>query len=53
MADTLADSDTIEDVKMPLLDHLIELRQRLLWSALSIIILFLFFYYFSENIYEF
>ena len=53
MADTLADSDTIEDAKMPLLDHLIELRQRLLWSALSIIILFLFFYYFSENIYGF
>ena len=53
MADTVADSDTIEDPKMPLLDHLIELRQRLLWSALSIIILFLFFYYFSENIYGF
>ena len=53
MADTVADSDTIEDAKMPLLDHLIELRQRLLWSALSIIILFLFFYYFSENIYGF
>jgi len=49
----VADSDTIEDAKMPLLDHLIELRQRLLWSALSIIILFLFFYYFSENIYGF
>ena len=49
----MADSDTIEDAKMPLLDHLIELRQRLLWSALSIIILFLFFYYFSENIYGF
>jgi sec-independent protein translocase protein TatC len=53
VADTVADSDTIEDAKMPLLDHLIELRQRLLWSALSIIILFLFFYYFSENIYGF
>ena len=53
MADTVADGDTIEDAKMPLLDHLIELRQRLLWSALSIIILFLFFYYFSENIYGF
>jgi sec-independent protein translocase protein TatC len=49
----LADSDTLGDAKMPLLDHLIELRQRLLWSAMSIIILFLFFYYFSENIYAF
>ena len=49
----MADSDTVEDAKMPLLDHLIELRQRLLWSALSIIILFLFFYYFAENIYGF
>jgi sec-independent protein translocase protein TatC len=49
----LADSDTLGDAKMPLLDHLIELRQRLLWSAMSIIILFLFFYYFSENIYGF
>lgn len=49
----MAKVDTVEEAKMPLLDHLIELRQRLLWSALSIIILFLFFYYFSENIYGF
>lgn len=38
---------------MPLLDHLIELRQRLLWSALSVILLFLVFYYFAEHLYGF
>lgn len=49
----MADTDTVEEAKMPLLDHLIELRQRLLWSALSVIVLFFFFYYFAENLYAF
>ncbi len=49
----MAEDTSVDEAKMPLLDHLIELRQRLLWSALSIIILFLFFYYFADNIYGF
>lgn len=49
----MADSNTVEEAKMPLLDHLIELRQRLLWSAASIFLLFFVFYYFAENIYGF
>lgn len=43
----------IEDKKMPLLDHLIELRNRLMWSVGAILIAFLFCYYFSDKIYAF
>ena len=49
----MAETDSVEEAKMPLLDHLIELRQRMLWSAVSVIILFLFFYYFAEHLYGF
>ncbi|MGE0151670.1 MAG: twin-arginine translocase subunit TatC [Reyranellaceae bacterium] len=38
---------------MPLLDHLIELRRRLLWSAVALIVLFLAFFYFAEPIFTF
>ncbi len=38
---------------MPLLDHLVELRQRLVYSLITIIILFGICYYFSANIYAF
>ena len=38
---------------MPLLDHLIELRQRLMISLGSVLILFFLCYYFSENLYGF
>jgi len=38
---------------MPLLDHLIELRTRLMWSGISILTLFFVCYYFSEHIYGF
>lgn len=42
-----------DDKKMPLLDHLIELRKRLLWSAVALILLFLVFFYFAEPIFKF
>ncbi len=42
-----------EEAKMPLLDHLIELRQRLMISLGSVLILFFLCYYFSENLYGF
>lgn len=45
--------DQIDDKPMPLLDHLIELRRRLLWSVLAFLICFFFCYYFSQNIFSF
>jgi sec-independent protein translocase protein TatC len=52
---TLAEpeEDPIDDKPMPLLDHLIELRRRLLWSAIAFIVCFGFCYYFSRDIYSF
>jgi sec-independent protein translocase protein TatC len=41
------------DVKMPLLDHLIELRKRLMWSFITLIVLTFVFYAFAEHIYQF
>jgi sec-independent protein translocase protein TatC len=38
---------------MPLLDHLVELRRRLVYSVLTIVVLFGICYYFSEHIYAF
>lgn len=43
----------VEENKMPLLEHLIELRQRLLRSVVVILVLFFIAYYFSQHIYEF
>jgi sec-independent protein translocase protein TatC len=41
----------IDDSKMPLLDHLIELRNRLLWCVLALAIAFGVCFYFAEPIY--
>jgi sec-independent protein translocase protein TatC len=45
--------DTIDDKPMPLIDHLLELRQRLLWSVGAFVIAFAVCYYFSTAIYGF
>ena len=45
--------DELEGGRMPLLNHLIELRNRLLWSFSAIIIAFLVSYQFKERIYNF
>ena len=43
--------DPIDDKPMPLLDHLIELRRRLIWSAATFLVCFGVAYYFSGAIY--
>ena len=53
MADKDVTEDQIDDKPMPLLDHLIELRRRLLWSAVAFMVCFAFCYHFSEEIYSF
>jgi sec-independent protein translocase protein TatC len=45
--------DGLDDSKMPLLDHLIELRTRLMYSILAVFAAFLVCYYFSPQIYAF
>ena len=46
------DDDPIDDKPMPLLDHLVELRTRLIRSAIAFVICFAFSYYFSGEIYS-
>ena len=38
---------------MPLLEHLVELRNRLIWAILSFLIAFFICFYFAEPIYDF
>jgi sec-independent protein translocase protein TatC len=45
--------DVIDDKPMPLMDHLKELRSRVLWSVGAFIIAFAVCYYFSQQIYAF
>ncbi|WP_207458693.1 twin-arginine translocase subunit TatC [Azospirillum sp. SYSU D00513] len=45
--------DELEESKMPLLDHLVELRNRLMYAFAAIIIAFLLCYAFSDRIYNF
>ena len=51
--DTIDNEDEFEESKMPLIDHLIDLRRRLIHSFIAIIVLFFFCYYFAENIFGF
>ncbi len=47
------DTDPINDKPMPLLEHLVELRRRLLWSAVAFVAAFFVCYHFSGPIYLF
>lgn len=42
-----------EEAKMPLLEHLVELRSRLMWSVISIVVLFVAIFPFAEYVYQF
>ncbi|GAB4393412.1 MAG: twin-arginine translocase subunit TatC [Kiloniellaceae bacterium] len=46
-------TDAPEDKKMPLLDHLIELRQRLLYSVVALLVVFLVCFYFAQPIFAY
>ena len=48
----MADTGLTEKA-MPLLDHLIELRSRLLHSLIAVVVLFFISYYFSPQLYDF
>jgi sec-independent protein translocase protein TatC len=50
---TTAPEEEAEDKKMPLLDHLIELRQRLIWSVVALAICFILGYALSGVIFDF
>lgn len=45
--------DEINDKEMPLLEHLAELRRRLIWSAATFIVAFVICYHFAPRIYDF
>jgi sec-independent protein translocase protein TatC len=45
--------DPIDDKPMPLLDHLVELRRRLIWSIVAFFVAFVGCYFFSKPIYSF
>lgn len=46
-------SDEINDKEMPLLEHLAELRGRLIWSGVALLVAFGVCYYFAPQIYTF
>lgn len=50
---TAPEEEAFEASKMPLMDHVVELRNRLMWSVLAVIVCFVVAYVFSEQVYEF
>jgi len=52
VVDTPRDSE-VEESKAPLIDHLIELRNRLMWSVVALFIAFIFCFLIAEELYAF
>ncbi|SMF14169.1 sec-independent protein translocase protein TatC [Tistlia consotensis] len=48
-----SEDEVVEAHKMPLLDHLIELRQRLLYSVIGLFVAFLVCFFFAQDLYNF
>ena len=48
----MSDEEDIEATKAPLIEHLIELRRRLIWSLVAIFVAFLVCFYFAKPIYN-
>lgn len=44
--------EDIEASKAPLIEHLVELRQRLMWSVAAIVVMFIVCFYFATDIYN-
>jgi sec-independent protein translocase protein TatC len=53
MAVAQPEQDELDQSKAPLLDHLIELRRRLIYCVVAVVILFFFCYAFAQYIYNF
>src|SRR5579875_3835482 len=49
----MTDADDLEDTRAPLLDHLLELRRRLIYCILALVVTFFVCFYFSEDIFAF
>jgi sec-independent protein translocase protein TatC len=53
MTNVVDETNGADDAKMPLLDHLVELRRRLIYSVISFLICFLICFYFANPIFNF
>jgi len=53
MTDNNLDDENVENLKTPLVSHLIELRDRLKWAVIAFFIAFLICYFFADHIYGF
>jgi sec-independent protein translocase protein TatC len=49
----MATEEELEQGKMPLIDHLIELRRRIIWSVVSLFVAFVPCFYFAQPMYNF
>jgi sec-independent protein translocase protein TatC len=45
--------DNPDDKKMPLMEHLIELRRRLIWSLVAFVVCFIIAFFFANDIFDF
>ncbi|QNT79370.1 twin-arginine translocase subunit TatC [Entomobacter blattae] len=53
MSFSQSQDDAIHDTPMPLLEHLMELRRRLIWALVTFVICFGLCYYYSQHLYLF